>query len=136
MRNILMVMIVVSLLFYLPNNSYLNAQDKILLIDDFEGEISKSTVDYGAGGNSSIDIEVSTDIVYHGKQAIKMKYLASSDGYMWMARGYDLDVKGAAQWLVAPKDIDWSKYSSFSFYMYGQDTKAIVAVDFIDNGFE
>jgi len=112
------------------------AQDKNLLIDDFEGAITSETVDFGSGGLSSIEIEPSKDIVYHGSQSIKMKYSAKSDGYMWMARGYGLDVKGAAQWLIVPEDIDWSKYSALSFYLYGENSGAMIAVDLLDNGHE
>ena len=55
---------------------------------------------------------------------------------MWVGRGYGLDVKGAAAWLVEPKDIDFKKYNAISFYMYGANTNIKVAIDIVDNGSE
>jgi hypothetical protein len=54
---------------------------------------------------------------------------------MWLARGFDLDAKNA-QWLIKPLDIDWAKYKAISFYMYGSDSKAKIALDIKDNGNE
>ncbi|MDD5005310.1 MAG: carbohydrate binding domain-containing protein [Candidatus Omnitrophica bacterium] len=109
---------------------------RILVIDDFEGKISAQTVDYGAGAGSQIEVSGSKDIKYHGNQALKLKYKSVAGGYMWVARGYGLDVKGAASWREKPAGIKWSKYSSLGFYMYGQNSGAIIAVDIIDSDFE
>jgi hypothetical protein len=54
---------------------------------------------------------------------------------MWIARGFDLDAKNAA-WLIRPADIDWSKLNAISFYVYGSDSKANIAFDIKDNGYE
>jgi len=114
------------------------AQNKGLLIDDFENPISggpDGTVDFGAGGGSSVDVIADTGIKYSGKQSLKVTYDAVSGGYMWVARGLGLDAKNTA-WLVKPEDIDWKKFKAISFYMYGSDSKARIAFDIKDNGKE
>lgn len=114
------------------------AQEKGLLIDGFENPLSggpDGTVDFGSGGESSVEIAAATDIKYSGNQSIKIIYNAAPGGYMWIARGFDLDAKNA-QWPIKPQDIDWSRYSSISFYMYGSDSKARIAFDIKDNGNE
>ena len=112
------------------------AQAEVVVIDDFEGELNAETVDFGAGGGSAVTATASEDIVHNGNQSLKIGYTAVTDGYMWIARGYRLDVKGAAQWLVEPHNIDWPQYTSFSFYMYGENSGSQIAVDIIDAGFE
>ena len=115
-----------------------NAQEKGLLIDDFEIQISggpDGTVDFGSGGGSSIEVTGAADIKYSGQQSLKVAYDAVPGGYMWIARGLDLDAKNAA-WLINPQDIDWSKFNAISFYMYGSDSKARIALDIRDNGFQ
>jgi hypothetical protein len=114
------------------------AQEKGLLIDDFESEISggpDGTVDFGAGGGSSVDVTADTDTKYSGNQSLKVTYDAVSGGYMWVARGFGLDVKNTA-WLVRTEDIDWAKYNAFAFYVYGNGSKTQVAFDIKDNGNE
>ncbi len=114
------------------------AQEKELLIDGFEVAISggpEGTLDFGAGGGSSVEVTAATDIKNSGNQAIKVTYTAVSGGYMWVARGFNLDAKNAG-WLVKPEEIDWKEYNAVSFYMYGSDTKAKVAFDLEDNGNE
>jgi hypothetical protein len=114
------------------------AQEKGLLIDDFEGKISggpEGTVDFGAGGGSSVEVTAATDIKYSGNQSLKVAYDAVSGGYMWVARGFSLDAKNAA-WLVKPQDIDWTKFKAISFYMYGSDSQTKIAFDIKDNGNE
>lgn len=109
------------------------------LVDDFEGTITggpEGTVDFGAGSGSSVNVSASTDIKYEGKQALKVEYDAVTGGYMWIARGYDLDVKGADVWRTNPKDINWKDYNAFSFYMYGQNSKGNIAFDIKDSGNE
>jgi hypothetical protein len=114
------------------------SQDKGLLIDDFEGVISggpEGTVDFGAGNGSSIEVVADNKIKYSGQQSIKVTYDAVPGGYMWVARGFDLDAKNAG-WQVKPQDIDWTKYNAISFYMYGSDSQTKIALDIKDNGNE
>jgi hypothetical protein len=111
---------------------------KTLLLDDFEGQISggpDGTVDFGTGGGSAVEVVADTSIKNTGNQSIKVSYDAVSGGYMWVARGFDLDAKNAA-WLLKPEDIDWKKFNAISFYMYGSDSKAKIAFDIKDNGKE
>jgi len=113
-------------------------QDKSLLIDDFEVAISAGpdgSVDFGAGGGSSVEVTASTDTIYSGKQSLKVVYNAVAGGYMWIARGFGLDAKNAV-WIVRPEDIKWSEYNAVSFYVYGSDSKTRVAFDIKDNGNE
>lgn len=115
----------------------INSSKGDLLIDDFEGEISAKTVDYGTGAGAIIsDVSAAKDIKYHGEQSLKFVYEEVPDGYMWLARGYNLDVKGAAVWLADPKNINWKRYYAFSFYLYGTNSGASIALDLIDSGFE
>lgn len=110
-----------------------------ILLDDFEGVISVGeggTVDFGSGGGSTVEVSGSKETKYHGEQALEIKFDAISGGYMWVARGYDLDVKGAAAWLIEPKDIDFGKFNAISFYVYGANTGTQIAVDLVDNGYE
>ncbi len=113
--------------------------DSGLLLDDFEGIISggeQGTVDFGSGGGSTVEVSGSKEIKYYGQQALEVKFDAVDGGYMWVARGYDLTIKGAGAWLVEPKDIDFTKYNAISFFMYGANTGAQVAVDLVDSGSE
>ncbi|MCX5696879.1 MAG: hypothetical protein NTU54_02730 [Candidatus Omnitrophica bacterium] len=114
------------------------AQDKGLLLDDFEGALSggpDGTVDFGAGNGSSLEVTAAADIVHSGKQSLKANFDAVTGGYMYIAKGFGLDAKNSA-WLVKPQDIDWKKYNAISFYMFGADTKTKVAIDIKDNGNE
>ena len=114
------------------------AQEKGLLLDDFEKAISggsDGTVDFGAGGGSSIEVTAAGDIKQSGRQSLKVVFDASPGGYMWVARGFNLDAKNA-DWLIKPEDIDWQRYNAFSFYMYGNDSKAQIAFDIKDSGNE
>lgn len=129
--------LVIFIIFLVTIGVYaLKLASRNLILDSFEGKISGATVDFGSGGGSQIEVLGSQDIKYHGKQAIRLKYKAISDGYMWLARGYNLDIKGAAQWLIKPQDINWPKYYALSFYMYGSNSGASVAFDIIDSGYE
>ena len=114
------------------------AENKGLLLDDFEGQISggpDGTVDFGSGGGSAVEVTAAEDVKYSGKQSLKVVYSAVPGGYMWVARGFGLDAKNT-NWLIKPQDIDWNKYNAFSFYMYGSETKTQVAFDIKDNGNE
>ncbi|MGE5197380.1 MAG: carbohydrate binding domain-containing protein [Deltaproteobacteria bacterium] len=126
------------LVFVLCAASICCAQGKDLLIEDFESQITggpEGTVDFGAGGGSVADVVAATDIKQSGAQSLKLTYDAISGGYMWVAKGFELDAHNA-QWLVKPQDIDWSKFKAISFYMYGSDSKARVAFDIKDNANE
>ncbi|MCK9603204.1 MAG: hypothetical protein M0R66_02320 [Candidatus Omnitrophica bacterium] len=114
------------------------AADGLLVIDDYEVVISggpEGTVDFGAGNGSFVDVTAGIDIVHGGKQSLKVDYDAVSGGYIYVARGFDLDAKNAG-WLVKGGDIDWNKYNAIAFYMYGSDSKAKIAFDMKDNGGE
>jgi len=109
-----------------------------LLIDDFEMPVSgglEGTVDFGAGNGSSVNVTAATDIVNSGKQSLKVDYDAVAGGYIYVARGKDLDAKNAG-WIVKPENIKWEEYKGLSFYMYGTDSKAKIAFDIKDNGNE
>ena len=69
-------------------------------------------------------------------QSLKLTYELSTSGYMWVARGFDLDVKGAAAWLVRPEDVSWARYNALSIFMYGSETGAVIAFDIKDSGGE
>jgi len=110
-----------------------------LLIDDFEGEITggtTGTVDFGSGNGSCVNVSASSDIKNSGNQSLGVVFDAKPGGYIWVARGYGLDVKTAACWLVNPEDIDWAKYKAISFYMYGQNLFTKIAFDVKDAGGE
>jgi len=114
------------------------AQEKGLLIDDFEGAISggpEGTVDFGTGENSKVEVTAATDIKHTGNQSLKVTYNALPGGYMWVARGFNLDAKNTA-WLVKPEEIDWKKYNAISFWMYGSNSGTNIAFDVKDNGKE
>lgn len=127
-----------TLIFIFHVTIFSFAQDKGLLIDDFESPLTggpDGTVDFGAGGGSQVVVAADTNIKYSGKQSIKITYDALSSGYMWVARGFDLDAKNT-HWLVKPQDIDWTKYNAISFYMYGKDSQTKIAFDIKDKGNE
>ncbi|MEK6715306.1 MAG: carbohydrate binding domain-containing protein [Candidatus Omnitrophota bacterium] len=114
------------------------AQEKGLLIEDFEGEISggeNGTVDFGSGNGSSVAVTADTNIKNSGAQSLKIVYDAVSGGYMWIAKGFSLDVKNSA-WLLTPESIDWKKYNAISFYIYGSGSKTKIAFDIKDSGNE
>ena len=130
--------LLVTLAFFLFLSTFCFAQEKSLLIDDFEGVIvggPDGTVDFGAGGGSTVEVAAATDIKYSGKQSLKVVYNAVPGGYMWVARGFNLDTKNAG-WKVLPEDIKWEEYNAFSFYMYGNDSQTKIAFDIKDNGNE
>lgn len=111
----------------------------ILIIDNFEGNIiggADATVDYGSGSGAKVDIFPAKKPVIHGRQSLKIVYDNSSNGYMWVARGYDLTIKNAAQWRVPPSKIKWNNYDALGFYIYGEASGNDIAVDVIDNGKE
>jgi len=109
-----------------------------LLLDDFEGAISggpEGTVDFGVGNGSTVDVTANTEIKRSGIQSLKINYNAVFGGYIYVAKGFNLDAKNAA-WRIKPEDIDWKLYRGISFYMYGTDSKASIAFDVKDKGGE
>lgn len=115
-----------------------SAQEGAILIDDFENPVSggpEGTVDFGAGGGSSLTVKGSSDIKKCGNQSIEVTYDAVPGGYMWIAKGVDLDAKNTA-WLIEPGALDWTKFSAISFSMYGSNSGASIAFDVKDNGRE
>jgi hypothetical protein len=109
-----------------------------LLLDDFEGAISggaEGTVDFGAGNGSAVDVTANTEIKISGAQSLKINYNAVFGGYIYVARGFNLDAK-KADWLLKPEDIDWKKYRGISFYVYGTASKTNIALDIKDEGGE
>jgi hypothetical protein len=114
------------------------AEKQFVLIDDFEGEISGTptgTVDFGAGNGSTVEVTASTDIKQSGNQSLKVTFDAVPDGYMWVARGQNLDAQNAG-WLLKTEDIAWEKFEAISFYMHGNSSGADVAFDIKDSGNE
>ncbi|MCM8789599.1 MAG: hypothetical protein NC916_01060, partial [Candidatus Omnitrophica bacterium] len=130
--------VVVCFVYVLLTVQLVHAQGDILLIDDFEGEISgppEGTVDFGAGGGSTIEVTAATDIKNTGAQSVKVTFDAVVGGYMWVARGFGLDA-AKTDWLIKTEDIKWDEYKAISFYMYGSDSKTQVAFDIKDSGNE
>jgi len=114
------------------------AQGKPLLLNDFEGLVSggpEGTVDFGAGNGSAVEVTAANDIIHSGKQSLKVKFDAVSGGYIYVAKGFGLDAKNAA-WMVKPEAINWKDYNALTFYMYGSDSRARIAIDVKDNGNE
>lgn len=110
---------------------------KALMLDDFEGPIVQGqTIDAGTGNGSSLAVSADPDVKESGAQSLKLTYDAIAGGYMWVARGYGLDVKGASHWLAEPDKIDWTKYGAISFYFKGTGSGARMAFDVKDKGGE
>jgi len=128
----------VALVFVLMAVAGCFAEQKTLPIDDFECSISggqSGTVDFGSGNGSSVEVVAANDIIHSGKQSIKVTYDAVPDGYIYVARGADLDAANAG-WLKKPEEIAWEQYGAISFYMYGTDSKTDIAFDVKDSGNE
>ena len=77
-----------------------------------------------------------TSIKVCDAQSLKIEYELKPSGYMWIARGYNLDVKGAAAWLVKPEDVKWRSYYAVSIQMYGANSGGVIAFDLKDSGGE
>lgn len=121
----------------LLNCSLLMAQEgpKSFLLDDLEGEIisdPKGTIDAGAGNGSSVNVSADKENKKSGGQSLRMDYDAVSGGYIWVARGYNLDVKGAALWTKPPQEINWQGYAAITFYLFGSGSGAKIAFDLKD----
>jgi hypothetical protein len=110
---------------------------KVLVLDDFEGPIvAGQTIAAGAGNGSSVQVAADPTDKRHGDQSLKIEYDAASGGYIWVARGYDLGLKGAALWTTEPQQINWSNYAAISFYLKGTGSGSQMAFDIKDAGGE
>ena len=107
-----------------------------LMLDSFEGEISSNTVDFGSAEGTTVKVEAAKDIIACGKQSLKIDYDLKPSGYMWVSRGYGLDLKGAAKWEVEPQNVQWKKYKAIVLSMYGSNSGGVVAFDIRDDGGE
>ena len=107
-----------------------------VMIDSFEGVIDKETVDYGTAEGSFLKVEADTGNKICDAQSLKVEYELNPSGYMWIARGYGLDVKGAAKWLIEPQNIKWRAYNAISLQMYGSNSGGVIAFDIKDKGGE
>ncbi len=71
-----------------------------LCLDDFEGVLEAGqTVDAGAGSGSTVAVSAEKGTVPSGGQALKIVYDAVAGGYIWVARGYGLDVRVRCMWM-------------------------------------
>ncbi|MCA9400878.1 MAG: hypothetical protein KC713_04575, partial [Candidatus Omnitrophica bacterium] len=91
---------------------------KRLLLDSFEGEISKQSVDFGASKGSSIVVTNSEDFAQCQKQSLHIVYDLKPDGYMYCSRGEGL-VASISGWRRASQDIAWDRYAGFEFKIFG-----------------
>jgi len=106
-----------------------------LILDNLEGEINSTTVDYGSAKNSSLKVEADVQNKTCGHQSLRLVYELNEDGYMYAARGYGLDALNANKWSKLPEKIDWRSYQAFRFSVYGRNN-GIVAFDIKDAGGE
>ena len=134
------ILIMGSVFFiYKLGESNLEKRRKSILLDDFEDlndDNIAQFVDFGSGNNSEVAVMVSQEVKNSGKQSLRVKYKSVPSGYMWVARGYDLDVKGASKWLKRPERIDWKKVKSISFFIYGDGKGTQIAFDIRDKNKE
>jgi hypothetical protein len=131
--------LVIFLLLGLAQFGFAEEGKNILILDNFEGEIisgPEGTIDAGSGSGSSVSVSGDKTNKQAGEQSLKIDFDAISGGYIWVARGYNLDVKGAAAWLVEPEKVQWESYGAISFYMFGSDSKMRMAFDVKDSGGE
>ena len=136
MKKTVYLLVIAVSLFVLALQGFAN---KSLVLDDFEGDIimgPNGTMDAGAGNGSSVDVKADKTLKMSGEQSLKIVYDAVAGGYLWIARGYGLDVKGAARWNIEPEKINWSNYAAINFYMYGSGSNARMAFDIKDAGGE
>jgi hypothetical protein len=107
-----------------------------VLIDSFEGPLDAQTVDYGASENSQVAVHAYKTLKVCGEQSLKIEYNLKPSGYMWVARGYGLDVAGAGRWEIEPEKIFWKRYNAFSVSMRGRNAGGVIAFDIKDAGGE
>jgi hypothetical protein len=107
----------------------------ILVLDDFEGDIvagPSGTIDVGSGKGASVEVSGDKADKMSGGQSLKITYEAVPGGYIRVARGYGLDVKGAARWMIEPDKVAWSNYGAVSFFFRGTASGAKIAFDIKD----
>lgn len=112
---------------------------KSFVLDDFESEIvtgEAATVDVNKTDGVSAEVFADKENKHEGQQSLKFIFDTGVGGRVWIGRGYNLDAKGAARWLVEPGAIDWSSYAAISFYFHGTGSGGSIAFDVIDAGNE
>jgi len=107
-----------------------------LMIDSFEGDINKQTVDYGVSEGTTLTVSADKQYKMCQEQSLKIEYDLKPSGYMWIARGYGLDVKSAGKWLIEPQQIVWKNYNAISLQMHGANSGGVIAFDIKDAGGE
>ena len=106
-----------------------------VMLDSFEGQASRETVDYGSSSSTKIAVSFSKEQKVCGRQSLKIDYDLKKDGYMYCARGHGLDVSGAVWEAGAPESINWSAYPSMSVQVFGSK-RGNIAFDVKDSGGE
>jgi len=107
-----------------------------IVIDSFEGQISPETVDLGSSEGSIVEVGSSKAFKICSEQSLRIEYDLKPSGYMWIARGYDLDVEGAGAWEVEPNEVKWKKFNAVTLYMHGNNSGGVIAFDLKDSGKE
>ncbi len=108
---------------------------KTFLIDGFEGPITAGqTIDVSASSGSFVSVSADTQEKHGGAQSLKVDFDAPAGGTIRIARGYGLDVKGAAAWSSEPEKIAWTNYAAISFYLKGTGAGGQIAFDLKDAG--
>jgi len=129
-------MVILAAVFFFQSGA-LKANES-LLIDNLEITVTggtQGTVDFGSGGDSSVEVSSESSIKNQGDQSVKVVYDAVDGGYIWIARGTGLDASNA-DWTTEVKDIDWDKYNAISVYVYGENSGSSIAFDLKDSGSE
>lgn len=106
-----------------------------VMLDSFEGAVSKKSADFGSSKDTKITVTASKDKKVCGNQSLQIEYDLSSSGYMYCARGYGLDVFGAVWEGPQPDKISWDDFSGISLQVYGSK-RGDIAFDLKDNGGE
>jgi len=129
-------MVILAAVFFFQSGA-LKANES-LLIDNLEITVTggtQGTVDFGSGGDSSVEVSSESSIKNQGDQSVKVIYDAVDGGYMWIARGAGLDATNAG-WTPKDNKIDWDKYNAISVYVYGGNSGSSIAFDLKDAGGE
>lgn len=132
----IVIFLIIIIVFVVLCYMYSRLGSNLFVIDSFEGQIiggDNATVDYGSGSGATVFVSGVKYPVKHGSQAIKIVYDATSGGYMWIARGYNLSQENAGQWTVRPEKIKWENYDAIAFDLYGEASGNEIAVDLVDN---
>jgi beta-glucanase (GH16 family) len=115
---------------------------KNVIIEDYEtseivsGEDADGNVvgyDYFAGGSSTVEIEI-TDIMpapvpgsVAGNKVLQEHLFVTSGSFAGFAYKFTNDA--ADEWVPQ----DWSSYSGFGFWLYGNNTGGVIFIDILDN---